>query len=140
MAAGVYGFAVWRAKGKQRSTSPLLIRHTPRRLWLSLVAAYAALHTVLYWLLAEFTDSSVPVWDSCTTALAVVAMWMLSRKLVEQWLLWLVVDVITVGLYIYKGIPLTAGLYGVYCVLAVVGYRKWRAEAAKSHVRSAEIK
>ena len=54
---------------------------------------------------------------------------MLSRKLVEQWLVWLVVDMISVGLYLYKGIPLTAGLYTLYCVLAVAGYLRWRKSA-----------
>ena len=60
-----------------------------------------------------------------TTALSIVATWMLARKYVEQWLVWLVVDMITVGLYIYKGIPITASLYLLYCTLAVVGYRRW---------------
>lgn len=66
-----------------------------------------------------------PFWDSLTTALSIVAMWMLSRKYVEQWLVWLVVDVVTVGLYLYKGIPFTAGLYVLYAALAVAGYRRW---------------
>ena len=61
-----------------------------------------------------------------TTALSVVAMWMLSRKYIEQWVVWGVVDAITVGLYIYKEIPLTSGLYALYTVLAVVGYLRWR--------------
>ena len=55
-----------------------------------------------------------------------VAMWLLSRKYLEQWLVWLVVDIITVGLYIYKGIPLTAGLYALYSALAVAGYLRWK--------------
>ena len=53
---------------------------------------------------------------------------MLSRKLIEQWIVWGVVDLITVGLYLYKGIPLTASLYGLYTVLAVAGYLRWRRE------------
>jgi len=53
-------------------------------------------------------------------------MWMLSRKLIEQWLVWGVVDLITVGLYLYKGIPFTAALYGLYTILAVVGWLRWR--------------
>ena len=53
-------------------------------------------------------------------------MWMLSRKYVEQWLVWLVVDLVTVGLYFYKGIPITAGLYTIYCALAVAGYLRWK--------------
>jgi nicotinamide mononucleotide transporter len=48
----------------------------------------------------------------------------------EQWLVWLVVDAITVGLYLYKGIPLTAGLYTLYCALAVAGYLRWRRQVA----------
>ena len=54
----------------------------------------------------------------------------LSRKYMEQWLVWLVVDAITVGLYLYKGIPLTAGLYTLYCALAVAGYLRWRRQVA----------
>ena len=74
----------------------------------------------------RFTNSTVPFWDSLTTALSIVAMWMLSRKYVEQWLVWLAVDVITVGLYLYKDIPLTAGLYLLYSALAIAGYRRWK--------------
>lgn len=91
-----------------------------------LVVCYAVLHVAIYFVLTEFTDSRVPLFDSMSTALSIVAMWMLSRKLIEQWLVWLVVDMISVGLYLYKGIPLTAGLYAIYCVLAVAGYMRWR--------------
>jgi nicotinamide mononucleotide transporter len=86
---------------------------------------YAAIHATLYVLLTTFTDSTVPGLDSFTTALCIVAYWMLSRKYVEQWLVWLVVDAVTVGLYLYKGIPLTAGLYALYTGLAVAGYLRW---------------
>ena len=92
------------------------------------------LHIALYVLLTEFTDSRVPFLDSMSTALSITAMWMLSRKLVEQWLVWLVVDMISMGLYIYKGIPITAALYMLYCVLAVLGYLRWRKVAANGGV------
>jgi nicotinamide mononucleotide transporter len=81
--------------------------------------------------LVRFTDSTVPFWDSMTTAMSMIAMWLLSRKYLEQWLVWLVVDAITVGLYIYKGIPFTAGLYTLYTALAVAGYLRWRREIAR---------
>ena len=55
-------------------------------------------------------------------------MWLLSRKYIEQWIIWLIVDAITVGLYLYKGIPLTAGLYTLYTTLAFAGYLRWRKE------------
>lgn len=127
VAAGIYGLMVWRRAPKRQDDGK--IKHTPTRYIVPLVAVYVALHVLLYVLLTEFTDSRVPLFDSMSTALSIVAMWMLSRKLVEQWLVWLVVDMISVGLYLYKGIPLTAGLYTIYCILAVAGYLRWRKQA-----------
>ena len=129
IAAGLYGLAVW-LLGHKRTEKTLKIGHTPIRLALPLVAIYAVLHTAIYFVLVRFTDSSVPFWDAMTTAMSMVAMWLLSRKYIEQWLVWLVVDAITVGLYIYKGIPFTAGLYTLYTALAVVGYLRWKREIA----------
>ena len=126
--AGLYGLVVW-LMGRKRTERPLKIAHTPLRFLFPLVAVYGVLHAALYYLLAEFTDSTVPFWDSMTTAMSMVAMWMLSRKYIEQWLVWLVVDAITVGLYIYKGIPLTGALYALYTALAVAGYLRWRRQA-----------
>lgn len=126
--AGLYGLVVW-LMGRKRTERALKIAHTPLRLAFPLVAVYGVLHAALYYLLAEFTDSTVPFWDSMTTAMSMVAMWMLSRKYIEQWLVWLVVDAITVGLYIYKGIPLTGALYALYTALAVAGYLRWRRQA-----------
>lgn len=135
--AGLYGLAMWRRKGggvstkgksssqSENSASALPISKTPLPIWAGIVGVYALLHVAIYLLLVSFTDSNVPFWDSLTTALCIVAYWMLSRKYVEQWLVWLVVDVVTVGLYLYKDIPLTASLYLIYSVLAVVGYRRW---------------
>ncbi len=123
--AGIYGLFVW-LRGEKRSEKRVDIQHTPKQWILPLVLVYALLHVALYFLLTEFTDSRVPFFDSMSTALSVVAMWMLSRKLVEQWLVWLVVDMISVGLYFYKGIPITALLYTLYCALAVAGYMRWR--------------
>ena len=125
VAAGIYGLCVW-LRGSKREEKRVDIQFTPRKWIFSLVLVYLVLHVVLYFMLSEFTDSRVPFFDSMSTALSIVAMWMLSRKLVEQWLVWLVVDMISVGLYLYKGIPITAMLYTLYCALAVVGYMRWR--------------
>ena len=123
--AGIYGLIAWR-RGNKKSKSELKISYTPRVAWVAIVGVYVLLHATIYMLLATFTDSNVPFWDSLTTSLSVVAYWLLSRKYVEQWLVWLAVDVITVGLYIYKDIPLTAGLYALYSALAIAGYMRWR--------------
>ncbi|MBR6671930.1 MAG: nicotinamide mononucleotide transporter [Alistipes sp.] len=123
--AGIYGLVAWR-RGDKKSKSELKISYTPRVAWVAIVGVYVLLHATIYMLLVTFTDSNVPFWDSLTTSLSVVAYWLLSRKYVEQWLVWLAVDVITVGLYIYKDIPLTAGLYALYSALAIAGYMRWR--------------
>lgn len=123
--AGLYGLAAW-LLGHKRTKKPLEIAHTPLRFIAPLVVIYGVLHAAIYFLLIRFTDSDVPFWDAMTTAMSMIAMWLLSRKYIEQWLVWLAVDAITVGLYLYKGIPLTAGLYTLYTALAVVGYMRWR--------------
>lgn len=127
--AGLYGWLVWHHAPRKSHEQALPIRHTPLRWIAPLVGVYAVAHLLIYLLLVHLTNSTVPFWDALTTALSVVAMWMLSRKLVEQWLIWGVVDLITVALYLYKGIPFTAGLYTLYTLLAVAGYLRWRREA-----------
>ena len=126
--AGLYGWIVWHNAPRKKSSSAQQIQHTPKRWIVPLVAVYGVAHGAIYLFLTHCTNSTVPFWDALTTALSVVAMWMLSRKLIEQWIVWGVVDLITVGLYLYKGIPLTASLYGLYTVLAVAGYLRWRRE------------
>ena len=133
IAAGLYGLIAWsRGAKKSDKKSELPICSTPLRVWVKITGVYAVLHAAIYIFLVNFTDSSVPFWDSFTTALCIVAYWMLSRKYVEQWLVWLIVDVVTVGLYLYKDIPLTAGLYALYSALAVAGYLRWRKMMVKA--------
>ena len=74
----------------------------------------------------HYTDSNVPWADSFTTALSIVGMFMLARKWVEQWLVWIVVDVVSAGLYVYKDLCFYAALYAVYAVVAVFGYWAWK--------------
>ena len=127
--AAIYGYAMWRwvrsrnGEGEKAAERPIT-RFPLRRV--ALVALVTlALWAVIYWILVRFTDSTVPVCDSFTTALSMVALWALAQKYAEQWLLWLVVDAVCTVLYIYKQIPFTACLYGFYTVRAVLGYRQW---------------
>jgi nicotinamide mononucleotide transporter len=73
----------------------------------------------------------VPYGDAFTTALSIVAMWMLAKKYVEQWWLWFVVNVVSCGLYVWKGLYPTAGLFAVYSVISVFGYYKWKRMAGE---------
>ncbi|MDE6048188.1 MAG: nicotinamide riboside transporter PnuC, partial [Paramuribaculum sp.] len=78
------------------------------------------------YILDRFTDSTVPWADGFTTALSIVAMWMLARKYVEQWIVWIAADIACAILYAYKGLWFTGSLYLVYAVIAVFGYSKWK--------------
>lgn len=73
-----------------------------------------------------YTNSTVIPYDSFTTAMSIVATWMLARKYIEQWIAWILVDIVCVGLYFYKGMYFYGPLYAIYTVVAVFGYLKWR--------------
>lgn len=79
-------------------------------------------------MLSHYTDSQVPYWDGLTTALSIVATWMLAKKKIEHWLLWVFVDAISIGLFIYKDLYPTTLLFLVYTILAVYGYWEWKRE------------
>jgi nicotinamide mononucleotide transporter len=68
----------------------------------------------------------VPISDSFVNALSIIGLWALSRKYIEQWFIWVVVDAIKVALYAYKGIPVKGSYYAISVVIAVLGYLKWR--------------
>ncbi len=128
--ASVYGLACWltrshRGTADDRSvTRP--ITHTPVRAYMPLAIFFATVFVLIGYILSRYTDSNVPWADAFTTALSIVAMWMLARKYVEQWLVWIVADVACSALYLYKDLWLTAGLYLAYAVIAVLGYHKWK--------------
>ena len=84
-----------------------------------------------YYILIRWTNSTVPLLDAFTNALSFVGLWALARKYVEQWLFWMIVDAVCTLLYIQKGIPFKALLYGLYVVIAIAGYYKWRGMAKK---------
>ena len=128
----VYGYIAWTRgirHGKKSSATKikqLPIRHIPRRQLLSCSAIFLLLWIALYCGLRYLTDSTVPVADAFTTALSIVAMWMLARKYIEQWIAWIAVDAVCVALYSYKSIYLYGILYGAYTIVAFKGYRNWK--------------
>lgn len=124
LAMTVYGFIAWMRHSNKKEELP--IRHMPRKtaiIWLGLAAI---IWLALYLILTNFTDSRVPILDAFTTALSIVGIWALARKYLEQWFVWIVVDIVTCGLYFYKDIPFKASLYGLYVIIAVFGYFKWK--------------
>lgn len=125
--AAVYGYLAWRfgRKRGQGRADRMPITHFRRRLIVPTVAVFLVLWAATYYVLVTFTDSTIPLCDSFTNAMSFIGLWALSRKYVEQWCFWLVVDAVSTYLYISKGIPFKAGLYALYTVIAVMGYLKW---------------
>ena len=114
------------------SSEELPITFFPRRLILRTLGFFFLAWAATYYVLVAYTNSTVPLLDAFTNALSFVGLWALARKYVEQWLFWIAVDVVCCYLYVVKGIPFKAGLYGLYVVIAVLGYIKWKGLAKKA--------
>jgi nicotinamide mononucleotide transporter len=119
----IYGWYEWLYGGKNRST--LRVSRASAREWL--IATPIA---VLFWLgLARYTATlpgvALPHLDAGLTTVSLVAQWMMTRKILENWVLWIVADIVYVPMYVYKGLPVTAVLYAIFLALAVLGLRSW---------------
>jgi nicotinamide mononucleotide transporter len=98
----------------------------PLRHHLAAITAVLALSAASGWLLARHTDAALPYLDSFTTWGAVLATWMVARKLLENWYYWFIIDSAAIWLYLHRGLHLTALLFALYLVLIVIGYLAWR--------------
>lgn len=124
LAMTVYGFIVWSRHSSKKQDLP--IRHMPPKTALIWLGLAAIIWLAIYLILTNLTNSKVPVLDAFTTALSIVGIWALARKYLEQWFVWIVVDIVTCGLYFYKDIPFKASLYGIYVIIAIFGYFNWK--------------
>lgn len=120
----VYGYWKWVRGAANKQALP--ITRFPRKLIIPWCALMLTLWGIIYWLLVTFTNSNVPMADSFTTALSIVGIWALAHKYLEQWFIWIAVDIVTCVLYFYKDIPFKGGLYALYVIIAIFGYRKWK--------------
>ncbi|BAX79353.1 nicotinamide riboside transporter PnuC [Labilibaculum antarcticum] len=119
----IYGWIVW-SKGESKKELP--VTRLSKELFLILFGMSMFIYAIISYILVIYTDGSIPYWDAFTTALSIVATWMLARKILEQWLVWAIVNAVSLGLYIYKGLYPTSVLFLFYTVLAVVGYVQWK--------------
>ena len=131
VAISVYGWYWW-LKGNRNSKNeelPVtkLTKHTGWILTIITIVFYALISVVL----VNFTDSPLPYWDAFTTALSLTATWMLTHKIIEQWLVWIVVNVVSMGLYIYKGLYPTVILFFFYTTMSIIGYMEWNRSLKK---------
>ena len=123
--AAIYGLIVWKFF-RSKSGNTLRIMHLPLKKYFYYISIFVVAYAVIAYILIAYTNSDVPYWDTFTTALSIVGMILLARKYIEQWFAWIAVDAVCVGLYIYKGIYFTAGLYALYTILAIYGYFMWK--------------
>jgi len=125
----IYGLYVW-LSGNYSSDKKIIHISKIKDLksWLLIALISALSFFIIGYILKNFTDSNVPWWDSFTTSLSFVATWMLARKKIENWLIWIVVNATSVALYIYKQLYPTTILFIILTLLAIVGYFQWKRE------------
>lgn len=125
LGVSIYGWFSWKEKAKQTGKE-LPIKKTNLRNVLILLPITIIVLFLYYYVLKNHTDSPLPFADSFTTALSITATWMLAKKMIEHWILWIIVDSVSAGLYFYKELYPTTVLFVIYTIMAVIGWIQWR--------------
>ena len=125
MVMSIYGWYIW-SEMKPKDTVERPILRLRRDAYAPTLLALIGIFGVLVFVLVRFTDSDVPYVDAFTTSLFVVGMYFMAKKIMEHWWLWIVGDLISVPLYMYKGLGLTSFQYAVFLIIAIQGLREWR--------------
>ena len=129
----IYGWYYW-IKGKRtENNSSVPVRQVNKTLWIKLSLITIFLYFAILVVLLNFTDSDVPYMDSFTTSLSITATWMLAKKYIEHWLIWIFVDLFSSGLYIYKNLWPTVILFLVYSIMAYLGYVEWKKDIDRKY-------
>ncbi len=125
----IYGWIYWlRGSNRDSPREKLAVTRISRKqIWMLTLIGMALFFGIVA-ILKFFTDSDVPWGDGFTTAASIVATWMLARKILEHWLVWILVDFVAAALYFYKGLHPSFVLYVIYAVIAVFGYIQWKRE------------
>jgi nicotinamide mononucleotide transporter len=126
VAISFYGWYFW-LKGKNTGNKSVLpVRQVNKKLWVKIGVISIVIYAVILFILIRFSDSDVPLLDSLTTSFSIVATWMLAKKYIENWIIWIFVDIVSTGLYIYKSLWPTVILFLVYTIMAFFGYFEWK--------------
>jgi nicotinamide mononucleotide transporter len=121
----LWGWWQWRRLGENNQPA-WMIQRLPRHGWWLSAAALAMLWPTIAWVLLHYTDSDVAWWDALPTTLSLIGQSLLGRKYIENWLVWIVVNILSVGLFAYKGLWLTSMLYLLFIGLSIMGWREWQ--------------
>lgn len=117
----IYGWMYWK---KSKESGHRVVTHTRNILRWMLIMLIATI--VSGYLLTTFTDASVPYLDSFVVMASLIAQWLMARKKLESWFFWILADLLAIGIYGYKDLYLTSGLYFVFPIMAITGYLTWR--------------
>ncbi len=126
----IYGWYNW-SKGTENKNSSLPVINLSKKLGIILFFVHLGILYLIYYILKHYTDSPVPFWDALTTSLSIVATWMLSKKIIELWYIWIFVNFVSMILYIYKGLYPTTVLFLFYGLLSYKGYLEWKKDIKK---------
>lgn len=123
----VYGWLNWKFGGTTKDISNILpVTWLTWKGEIIAIVTTGLLTVLISNILIRFTDSTIPWWDAFTTAASIVATWMLTRKYIDNWIYWIVVDSISAGLYLYKGLYPTLLLFIAYTIMAIFGFFSWK--------------
>ena len=119
----IYGWYRW-LQPSESGAAKEITRNSGKE-WLLSIVLFLLFWVILFVILQRFTDSEIPLWDSLTTSLAIVGMWLMAEKKVEHWLFWIATDLLSISLYYYKDLLLTSAQFFVFTILAVIGWLQW---------------
>jgi nicotinamide mononucleotide transporter len=122
----IYGWYHWIYGARDHHVEKLPVTRIGLKVLIILSGIFGVLWLGIAYVLDNYTDSNVPWGDAFTTAGSIVATWMLARKILEHWLLWIIVDTVAAALYLYKHMYPTFFLYMVFTIIAVVGFYQWK--------------
>ena len=133
----IYGWYRW-LQPSESGTAKEITRNSGKE-WLLSIVLFLLSWVILFVILQRFTDSEIPLWDSLTTSLAIVGMWLMAEKKVEHWLFWIATDLLSIPLYYYKDLLLTSGQFFVFTILAVIGWLQWNKSLSNRNPNSKPI-
>jgi len=123
----LYGWYHWLFWSRNRSKEDELpILFIQKKQIVIYTVSFTLSYVILFFILKNYTDSTVPGWDSLATSLSFIATWMLAKKILENWILWIVTDALCIGIYYYKHLHFTVVLFVIYTIMAIVGYLNWK--------------
>ena len=120
----VYGWYHWTNTGDAQKEQIPISSNNMKENIIAVTAMITAFLIIRFGL--DYTDSDVPGWDAFTTATAITGMWLMARKKIENWIAWILTDLVAVPLYLFKGLPLTSFQFFVFTILATWGYFSWK--------------